>query len=221
MLNKNKTPNKISGGNDVSPFFNFMKMQYKINTNNETKRFLKKYLVEDKDVDTTGRNPYAIREAWEQIVADLYATGVNEDDIGWYIKQYYSGKYGYKVLFVKTLYWRIVADWVKLLANFRCKIYTDHDNSKLEAHHPGYYFHGYEIQNVHLLVCLCEKCHELFHNGVPPLVVSEENDAVPVMGSNLLFINDNSFEAVVIRQRFLAYQISVLNYYINKKDISI
>ena len=61
--------------------------------------------------------------------------------------------------FMKTLYWRAVADKVKELGGHKCSIC-----GRLEAHHKTYCHHGDEINHLDDIVCLCHKCHKEVHN---------------------------------------------------------
>lgn len=64
--------------------------------------------------------------------------------------------------FLQTLYWQVISWKVKKLANFRCKICNSPDN--LNTHHRSYTYHGLEHRHLKDLICICNKCHELFHN---------------------------------------------------------
>jgi len=164
-------------------------MLYSLTTNLETKKFIEKYLDEK---GYSSRNPIYIQIMWEEINKDLNGFNVRESDIANYIRKYMS--YENYSIFTKTLYWIIVSDWVKLCKNFFCEISSHHNNNILVAHHPGYYFHGYEIQTVHLLICLCESCHDKFNGGKP---------------------NDNIFKFPLITEKYIAYQLALLHHLVN------
>lgn len=66
--------------------------------------------------------------------------------------------------FLTTPYWVAIAEKVKQKNNFRCEMCGAHTRY-LNVHHPTYDFHGYELQNINKLRCLCADCHELFHNN--------------------------------------------------------
>lgn len=64
--------------------------------------------------------------------------------------------------FLKTPYWKAIAEKVKSRAKYKCELCYSSNN--LVTHHKTYKRHGYE----HLywredLICLCDKCHEKFH----------------------------------------------------------
>lgn len=186
-------------------------------TNYETKKFIEKYLDEQ---GCSTRNPKAIEKLWYEITADLNGSDVNADHIASYIKKYLSYE-NYSSKFLQTLYWVIVSDWVKLLANFKCKMFTAHNAESLVTHHPNYNeIHGYEIQDVHLLVCLCKVCHDKFHdkyNNITP-VVMVRNEEKSLFGNN---DDNNIFKTPIITQKYIGYQLSVLNYYKSKIKLQI
>lgn len=63
--------------------------------------------------------------------------------------------------YLKTDYWKAVALEVKKRAGFRCQVC----NSQLDlvAHHRCYDHRGNELEHLGDLVCLCARCHSLFH----------------------------------------------------------
>jgi len=63
--------------------------------------------------------------------------------------------------FMKTRYWRLVAQQVKHDAGWRCQLCGSKHG--LVAHHDGYRHHGYEMYHLHDLECLCQECHERLH----------------------------------------------------------
>lgn len=65
--------------------------------------------------------------------------------------------------FLKTPYWVAIAEKVKLKNGFCCEL-CGCETKELNVHHPGYEFHGYELQNIPKLKCLCQNCHKKFHN---------------------------------------------------------
>lgn len=64
--------------------------------------------------------------------------------------------------FLASPYWQAVAEKVKIKNDWRCEICGKQSNN-LNVHHPNYDFHGYELQNIAKLKCLCKDCHEKFH----------------------------------------------------------
>ncbi len=64
--------------------------------------------------------------------------------------------------FLKTPYWAAVRYKVMQRAGFKCSLCNE--NGKLAVHHRSYENRGYEIQNQKDLICLCNDCHEKFHD---------------------------------------------------------
>jgi len=65
--------------------------------------------------------------------------------------------------FLKTPYWLAVAQRVKYDAKFRCQVCGSKEN--LNCHHRSYEYLGYEITHRSELICLCQNCHQLFHDA--------------------------------------------------------
>lgn len=63
--------------------------------------------------------------------------------------------------YIQSWEWKLRADETKRLANYRCQVCNSDEN--LNAHHRTYERLGNELQID--LICLCRKCHDLFHNG--------------------------------------------------------
>lgn len=82
--------------------------------------------------------------------------------------------------YLKTDYWKAVSDAVKRRAGYRCQLCnSQHD---LCAHHRTYEHRGSELENLDDLVCLCRRCHEIFHGRVkepPKLISTTKNSALP------------------------------------------
>lgn len=64
--------------------------------------------------------------------------------------------------YIKSKQWKAKADETKRLAGYRCQVCNSSDE-ELHAHHRTYERLGEELQSD--LICLCAKCHSLFHNG--------------------------------------------------------
>lgn len=64
--------------------------------------------------------------------------------------------------FLKTLYWKTIAEKKKALSKFKCQLCSA--SGFLAVHHRTYSNHGYELQNMEDLIVLCNECHEKFHN---------------------------------------------------------
>lgn len=66
--------------------------------------------------------------------------------------------------YLKTDYWKRVAEAVKKRADYKCQLCnSQHD---LCAHHRDYSHRGNELNYLNDLVCLCRRCHEIFHGRV-------------------------------------------------------
>ena len=57
--------------------------------------------------------------------------------------------------------WKTIALETKRLANFRCQLCNK--EGILHVHHRTYERFGHELQSD--LICLCEDCHNFFHEG--------------------------------------------------------
>lgn len=63
--------------------------------------------------------------------------------------------------YLKTDYWLTVSKAVKARAGYRCQVCnSQHD---LQAHHRTYDHRGRELDHLDDLVCLCRRCHAVFH----------------------------------------------------------
>lgn len=68
--------------------------------------------------------------------------------------------------YLKTEYWAVVSKEVKRRAKFKCQVCNSpHD---LNAHHRTYENRGHEMEHLDDLVCLCRRCHEIFHGKDKP-----------------------------------------------------
>lgn len=114
-----------------------------------TKLFVRKYL--SKDINTS-----MLRNNIDVLKSEI--RNCDEDLIAEYIS---SLEYDH---FLITPYWKIIAYHVKKSAKFKCVICGSNEN--LNAHHKDYSIHGYELQNIRELVCLCNSCHSLYHNNL-------------------------------------------------------
>lgn len=81
-------------------------------------------------------------------------------DIDWsYLKDYICSMDYYD--FLKTPYWKAIAEKVKYKANHRCQICNSGEN--LNVHHRSYENHGDELRHMEDLICICKNCHEKHH----------------------------------------------------------
>lgn len=66
--------------------------------------------------------------------------------------------------YLQTDYWKEVSLAVKKRAGWRCQVCNSpHD---LDAHHRTYDHRGRELDHLDDLVCLCRRCHAVFHGKV-------------------------------------------------------
>lgn len=66
---------------------------------------------------------------------------------------------------LKSEYWKTVSGAVKARAGYRCQLCnSQHD---LAAHHRTYEHRGRELDYLDDLVCLCRRCHAIFHGHAP------------------------------------------------------
>lgn len=63
--------------------------------------------------------------------------------------------------YLQTAHWRMIADKVKERAAHRCQVCNS--DKKLEVHHRTYENIFHELDHLDDLVCLCARCHGLFH----------------------------------------------------------
>jgi hypothetical protein len=177
-------------------------MYYLIDTTPETIEFIDRYLSEEEHISSS-RNPDVIRTRWREI--NDYFKSASSLDIENYIKTYYPAynteKYN---KFLLLPYWTIIADVVKLKANFLCLMDFNHSTEKLNAHHGGYEIHGLELQNVGLLVCLCEECHHKFHHKTP---IKIEAESIIVQGPPII---NPIFDSPIVAQDYITYKLSAI-----------
>ena len=116
----------------------------KINTYKYIDIFLNPNKIWDKGVKT-----------WVKI-NDISDSSVLKDVIAKHIKEmdYYD--------FLQTPYWKAISEKVKQRAGWKCQLCGS--NYNLNTHHRDYSIHGYELDNMKSLICLCEDCHSKFHD---------------------------------------------------------
>ena len=70
--------------------------------------------------------------------------------------------------YLQTDYWKSVSDAVRDRAGRKCQ--TCNGTETLQAHHRSYEHLGSEMEHLDDLICLCQKCHRIFHsaNATPP-----------------------------------------------------
>lgn len=90
-------------------------------------------------------------EKWK----DISVWGLDEDLIANEIR---SLEYN---TFLMTPYWKAVSGQVKKRNDYKCQLCGK--QGTLNVHHSDYSIHGYEVQNINKLLCLCNDCHNNFH----------------------------------------------------------
>lgn len=89
--------------------------------------------------------------------------------------------------YLKTDYWKAVSLEVKKRAGFRCQLCNS--QMDLVAHHRCYDHRGNELEHLGDLICLCARCHSLFHGIAkpeqiqPPKPVRREDTKQPTAGN--------------------------------------
>lgn len=120
---------------------------YREEVSRNTEDYICKYL----DPEKCWKNNTKHYQRWRIITGNM----VDSEIVAKHIKEmdYYD--------FLKTPYWKAVADRVKYRANFKCQICNSSEN--LNVHHRTYDNHGKEIYHLGDLICLCKACHEKHH----------------------------------------------------------
>lgn len=68
--------------------------------------------------------------------------------------------------YLKTDYWKEVTSAVKKRAGWKCQVCNSpHD---LQAHHRTYDNRGNELDHLDDLICMCRRCHGVFHGQIEP-----------------------------------------------------
>ena len=65
--------------------------------------------------------------------------------------------------FLQTDYWKMVSEQARINAHYKCQLCGCKDK-KLNVHHNTYEHRGEEFKHMEDLVCLCEDCHNFYHN---------------------------------------------------------
>ncbi len=177
-------------------------MYYQIDTTPATIEFIDRYLSEDDLLPSSQRNSDIIIRRWKEI--NDYFKYASSLDIENYIRNYYPSRIKKEYnKFLLLPYWIIIADVVKLRANFLCLLDFTH-KERLNVHHGGYEIHGLELQNVNLLLCLCEDCHNKFHHNIPIII-----QAPPIVIQAPPII-DPTFDSAIVKQDYISYKLSAL-----------
>lgn len=89
-------------------------------------------------------------DMWRAVHADVYQMSVES-----HLKTLAYGD------FLKTPYWKAIAQKVRQRANWRCQMCNT--KRALEVHHRSYDCHGREHDNLGDLIAICRECHGLHH----------------------------------------------------------
>lgn len=121
--------------------------QYKNGLQERTESYIEYYLDPNRSWNSGVKNYAKIQS--------LLHRDVDWDSIRDYIcdMDYYD--------FLKTPYWKAIAEKIKYRANFKCQICNS--NESLNVHHRSYENHGDEIHHMDDLICICKECHEKHH----------------------------------------------------------
>jgi len=136
------------------------------------KKFIDKYLcVECNNVNDVDND-------WEVLNNDYKSDPALPDLLFKIIQDNYNPIYvgleKYKE-FLNTKYWKIISAYLRQKIN-KCEFKYSHNNKYLEIHHKTYDILGKELQNLSDLVCLCSKCHKIFHeNEVKEFMYQDSN----------------------------------------------
>lgn len=124
------------------------------NKDSNFSEFVKNFLTPDQEIKWKENNTPSKKFNALLIAIDNCAIQQITD----YIKsmQYYD--------FLKTQYWKVIANKKRLQNNFKCELCSSEE--KIVAHHKNYDIHGYEHINLKELIALCNDCHSKFHDKV-------------------------------------------------------
>ena len=118
-----------------------------LKSNTETKEYIDNFL----------REPNINEDYLQCSQGVLHPNGITSNVVSRYIKSMI-----YKD-FIKTIYWKCIAYEKKRISGFSCQ--TCNSKESLNVHHKTYNHHGEEHNYINNdLICLCSKCHSLFHN---------------------------------------------------------
>lgn len=117
---------------------------------NKTSEYIEYYL----DPNKQWNKGVKIWDKWNQIN--------NSVECDWNIIQEYIRSMDYND-FLKTPYWKAVAQQKRKQADFKCQLCNENDTI-LSVHHRNYKIKGREIFNMKDLTVLCDKCHKKHHN---------------------------------------------------------
>lgn len=81
--------------------------------------------------------------------------------------------------YLKSPEWISVSTLVKKRAGYKCQVCNSpHD---LQAHHRTYENRGNEINHLDDLICLCRRCHNIFHGTNQPEPAAKEAESIKLI----------------------------------------
>jgi len=190
-----------------------------INTTPETIEFIERYLSTSHTPAKSHDNADYIKRKWYEINVDFEQKGVDPEGINQYIKHNLSHE-NYNLFLYNTDYWRIISDYIKFLAGYKCLLNQKH-TERLVVHHGDYdWLHGRELQLYRQLVCLCDDCHKMVHDKFEikfkEIIVEKE---VIVMVDKP--ISNCVYESPEVCENYLNFELSVLLHSAKNKKLRI
>jgi len=88
--------------------------------------------------------------------------------------------------YLQTDYWQSVSSEVKKRAGYRCQVCNSpHD---LIAHHRTYEHRGRELEFLNDLICLCRRCHNIFHGVAQPAAEQPKPRMIRITDQNYFML---------------------------------
>jgi hypothetical protein len=105
--------------------------------------------------------------------------------------------------YLKSPQWQAVSFAVKKRGGYKCQVCNSpHD---LQAHHRTYENRGNELNHLDDLICLCRRCHNIFHGiNQPPVEpnVEKVKISIPKIKANVFI--DNGKTVVLTHENIMA-----------------
>ena len=124
-----------------------------------SRRRMEKLHGEQKEATTWYIDQYIFNNAGTATIKDIiaYREDINRFRVAGVIKKMSYAN------FLRTLYWRTIAEDVKKKVDYKCSL-CGKKTDKLEVHHSTYEHHGWEHKyRKKDLICLCHDCHTRYH----------------------------------------------------------
>lgn len=98
--------------------------------------------------------------------------------------------------YLKSPQWQAVSSAVKKRAGYKCQVCNSpHD---LQAHHRTYENRGNELNHLDDLICLCRRCHNIFHGvNQPPVETKAEKVKITIPEIKPSIFVDNGKKVVL------------------------